>query len=192
MGRELRLPPELENFIARPGPITMVIRGPPGSGKTTLSLAMLEAFYGRKMFITGRRAKRGVLEDFPWLGSVEGHEIEVVDAVSASDGDPEPNPSMEAGEPANREDLHTNVLQSLPPAFRRAWGRRSSGAADLERQLALLPPGMRRALAHAASDQRVMIVVDSWDAFVEECLDLLPSNPNVRLNREEIERLALR
>ena len=51
---------------------------------------------------------------------------------------------------------------------------------------------MRRALAHSVSDQRVMIVVDSWDAFVEECIDLLPSSAGMHLNRDELERMALR
>jgi KaiC/GvpD/RAD55 family RecA-like ATPase len=192
MSRELRLPLELDSFIARPGPLTMVVRGPPGSGKTTLALAMLEAFYGRKIFVTGRRDKAGVLADFPWLGSVDGHAIEVVDAVVNEETGRE-EAVEEAGEQAVQDEAAlSTVIEALPPPFRKAWGRRGSPVRDLVRDFAWMPKGLRGALAHALSGQRAMIVIDSWDAFVEECLDLAPAGTGSRMSREEIERGALR
>ncbi len=192
MSRELRLPLELDSFIARPGPLTMIVRGPPGSGKTTLALAMLEGFYGRKIFVTGRRDKAGVLADFPWLGSVEGHAIEVVDAV-VNEEPPTSGPEDPSADPEARdESTLSSVIEALPPPFRRAWGRRGNPDRDLVRDFAWMPKGLRTALSHALSGQRAMIVVDSWDAFVEECLDLAPAGTGARMTREEVERGALR
>ena len=192
MSRELRLPFELDTFIGRPGPLTMVVRGPPGSGKTTLALAMLEAFYGQKMFVTGRRSKPGILADFPWLGSVEGHGIEVVDAVIVGEAGDSDAPVRSPASGLSEDSALTSVIDSLPPPFRKAWGRRGSAERDLARDFAWMPKGMRSALLHATSGDRAMIVVDSWDAFIDECLDLTPSGTGTRLNREELERTALR
>ncbi len=169
----------------------MVVRGDPGTGKTTLTLAMLEAFYGRKIYITGRRSRRGVLDDYPWLGSVEGHEIEIVDRVTVDSNHTAALPDPPDGSPPIDETVLAGVMDSLPPPLRRAWGRQGS-LDDLAREFAWVPVGMRRVLGRLASQGRAMIVVDPWDAFVDELVDLAPRVPNGPAVREQLERSALR
>jgi KaiC/GvpD/RAD55 family RecA-like ATPase len=192
LSRELRLPVELDTFLSRKGPVTMIVRGHPGTGTTTLALAMLEAFYGRKIFITGRRSRPGVLADYPWLGNVEGHEIEIIDSVRVGSGANRATSALDDPVPSGEQAVLAEVMEALPPPLRRAWGRRGGDHDELARQFAWMPVGLRRVLARLGSAERLMVVVDSWDAFIDELLDLAPPPPGGAANREEIERAALR
>lgn len=193
MSRALRLPPELAAFIARPGPITMVLRGPPGTGKTTLTLAILEAFNGKKIYVTGRRSKGRLLDDFSWLGETSASGIEIVDSIVVPSASEVPAHDGGAAEPPGppKSVPGRPSLDSLPPALRGAWGR--SGAREPTPQdFSWMPAGLRSALALVGAADRAMIAVDSWDAFVDEYMDLTPKVVSDRIDRATLERTALR
>src|SRR5271157_6664476 len=76
----VRIPPELEVFIQPPHAQSLIIRGPPGSGKTMLALALMESFHGRRVYVSLRVTRGSLLRQIPWLGMVAPQGIEIVDA----------------------------------------------------------------------------------------------------------------
>lgn len=64
-----RLPPELLQFFRNPGGHSLLIKGPAGTGKTTLALQLLETIYGfeRNFYLSSRVSDRTLLNQFPWL-----------------------------------------------------------------------------------------------------------------------------
>jgi KaiC/GvpD/RAD55 family RecA-like ATPase len=69
-GRQLgKLPPEIVQFFSNPGGHSLLIKGPAGTGKTTLALQLLETIYGfeRNFYLSSRVSDRTLLTQFPWL-----------------------------------------------------------------------------------------------------------------------------
>ena len=64
------LPQELRDFLHLPGPQTLLIRGPPGSGKSTLSLGLAASFPGARLFISSRVSRPKLLLQYPWIGAL--------------------------------------------------------------------------------------------------------------------------
>ena len=64
-----RLPPEVIQFFQNPGGHSLLIKGPAGTGKTTLALQLLETIYGfeRNYYLSSRVSDRTLLTQFPWL-----------------------------------------------------------------------------------------------------------------------------
>src|SRR3972149_6884996 len=64
-----KLPPEVLQFFHNPGGHSLLIRGPAGTGKTTLTLQLLETLYGfeRNFYLSSRVSDRTLLTQFPWL-----------------------------------------------------------------------------------------------------------------------------
>ena len=64
-----KLPPEVLQFFHNPGGHSLLIRGPAGTGKTTLALQLLETLYGfeRNFYLSSRVSDRTLLTQFPWL-----------------------------------------------------------------------------------------------------------------------------
>ncbi len=64
-----RLPPEVVQFFQNPGGHSLLIKGPAGTGKTTLALQLLETIYGfeRNFYLSSRVSDRTLLNQFPWL-----------------------------------------------------------------------------------------------------------------------------
>ncbi|MCI4349624.1 MAG: hypothetical protein L3J93_05360, partial [Thermoplasmata archaeon] len=89
------------------------------------------------------------------------------------------------GTPASREG------PDLPPALLAAWRRRGQdpGAA---RDLSWLPAPLQAAWSKAGDRKPAMIVVDSWDAFVEEFADAAYFAGGPRPDRAQLERIVLR
>jgi KaiC/GvpD/RAD55 family RecA-like ATPase len=171
MSTAVRLPGELRHFLGLPGPQTLLIRGPPGSGKTTLSLALLEAFPGERLLVTSRVSGVELHREFPWLGINGGSSIRVIDTTSSLDGG-----------------------HAMAEAMPRAKELVKGGGAELRNLEAFLrlPPPLQEAWSHLDESKPTMVIVDSWDALVESFLgDLSPADAPL-VDRSQVERLLLR
>ncbi len=174
MGTKLRIPDELQRFLDLPGPQSLLIRGPPGTGKSTLSLALLEAFSGQRTLVTNRVGRVDLLRSFPWLGEGGTASIEIVDGTKDRRSVEESSKAL--------NNLHR--LVHAPQEISR----------DLQEFL-WLPPALQDAWSRLDGTERSLVVVDSWDALVEEYVGLGPgaSPPPAGMpTRADIERLLLR
>ncbi|MCI4341833.1 MAG: hypothetical protein L3K11_05645 [Thermoplasmata archaeon] len=171
MSTAVRLPAELRQFLALPGPQSLLIRGPPGSGKTTLSLAMLEAAPGERLLVTNRVSTSELSREFPWLGENGASSIQIVDA---SDWNSSIGGIAQAASEAaliadsdSRERQRLSEFLALPPPVQEAWSRLPSSGPST-------------------------VVIDSWDALVESYLGRRGSRLDYPIDRAELERMLLR
>lgn len=168
MGASLDLPTELVHFLNRSPPQALLVRGAPGTGKTTLALEILRAFQGRRVYVSSRVRRSDLVADFPSLGNaVRNGSLSIVEV--GADG-----PELAATERALRS---AKDLVAADPAARSL------------RSL-LLPPEVLEAWSRTSSSAPTVVVLDSWDAIVER--HLTSSSPTDRsfTTREELERLA--
>jgi KaiC/GvpD/RAD55 family RecA-like ATPase len=172
MSTVLRLPPELRTFIDLPGPQTLILRGPPGSGKSTLSLALLEAFRGDRFLITSRVPNREVLREFPWLGANPQHAIQTLDTSELD------------------ETVH-NVARLIEQSRQYLYAPSAAAESEVSRFL-WLPPPLQEAWARLDPKRPTLIVIDSWDALIEQYLAPSEGGTAPVPDRAEIERLLLR
>ena len=172
MSTVVRLPQELREFLALPGPQTMLLRGPPGSGKTTLSLALLEAFKGEKFLVTSRVGDSELSREFPWLGNNGGKEIRIIDTSESVDS---------VHDVARSVRLMREFV--VPPSKRES---------DEVSRFMWLPTPVQEAWADLTPDRPSLIVIDSWDALVENYLGGTASAGGAVPDRGEIERLLIR
>lgn len=172
MSSVVRLPPELLDFLGLPGPQTLLIRGPPGSGKTTLSLALLEAFRGARILVTSRVPGRELHREFSWLGSNGDQAIQVIDTSEMEESVHDAARVMDRARevllaPLDAESRDTSQFLWLPPPVQEAWSRLRTEAPSL-------------------------IIVDSWDALIESFLGA-PGDPSRAVpDRAHVERLLIR
>lgn len=149
----------------------MLVRGPPGSGKTTLSLALLEAFPGRRIMVTSRVGNEELHREFPWLGTNGGRDIHIIDTTGS------------AGEVARARKAQGEV------------GKLVRGASEEPSELASflwLPPAVQQAWSELDDTEPSMVVVDSWDALIEAFLGRAGGATSETPNRAEVERVLLR
>jgi KaiC/GvpD/RAD55 family RecA-like ATPase len=172
MGAALPIPRELVDFLKLPGPQSMLLRGPPGSGKSSLSLALLESFSGERFYVTNRVPEDDVLMAFPWLGENGHHGIRMLDNTEAQ-GVAQAARALLKGSPALVSDLSAETREFaeflwLPEPLQEAWGQ--------------LDP-----------EKPSLIVIDSWDALVDSYIGT-PSVPGAGElpTRPDIERALLR
>jgi KaiC/GvpD/RAD55 family RecA-like ATPase len=166
-----RLPAELREFLTLPGPQSLLVRGPPGSGKTTLCLALLEAASGQRILLTSRVSQTELFRAFPWLGENGGTKIQIVDTATIeanlrdiAHAASETSRLIEDGQAAKRE--LTEFLW-LPSPIQEAWSH--------------LPP-----------DSPSIVVIDSWDALIESYLGGIGPKSEQLPDRQELERILLR
>lgn len=172
MSTVVRIPQELRDFLDLPEPQSLLIRGPPGSGKTTLTLALLEAFRGEKVLVTSRVPTWEIHREFPWLGENGGRSIEIVDTSE-----------MEHSVHHAARSLAMARDQLLVPSM----GREKD---DLD--FLWLPPPLQEAWAKLHQDRSSLLIIDSWDALIESYLGASNDADRPVPDRGEIERLLLR
>jgi KaiC/GvpD/RAD55 family RecA-like ATPase len=168
----VRIPRELQEFLNLPGPQTLLLRGPPGSGKTTLSLALLEAFKGDKMLVTSRVSNRELGREFPWLGDNGGRSIRIIDTSEMDDS------------------VH-DVARALRLTREYLFATRRSEEGEAS-QFMWLPGPMQEAWSLLQEDRPTLVVIDSWDALVESFLGGSPAPDEPVPDRGQIERLLIR
>jgi KaiC/GvpD/RAD55 family RecA-like ATPase len=150
----------------------MLLRGPPGSGKTSLSLALLQSFTGTRCYVTNRVPEDDVLMAFPWLGDNSNHGIQMMDNTR-SDGVAQAARALLHGSP--------NLVSDDPNETRELT------------EFLWLPEPLQQAWSQIDAQKPSLIVIDSWDALVESYLGRPEGIINTDLpTRADIERSLLR
>ncbi|MCI4367309.1 MAG: hypothetical protein L3K08_06125 [Thermoplasmata archaeon] len=168
MSAILRLPPELVEFSLREPPRSLLIRGEPGAGKSTLALTVLSGFRGKRLLVTSRVTKGELETDYPWLATnVEGP-VEVIEALTGTSGLEAKGRALRAGAELIRGASEEKDLESL-------W----------------LPDAVLEAFSRIGPGNPGMVVVDSWDALVEQYVGAVKTDAGPYPDRDEIERLML-
>jgi KaiC/GvpD/RAD55 family RecA-like ATPase len=170
----VRIPPELEAFLQQPKARTLMIRGPPGSGKTMLSLALMDSFHGRRVYVSLRVARESLLVQNPWLlklpSQVPSPEIEIVDAYEEEPDhvqDHNPRPLKDAVMASPRETKELEEFLWLPSSVQSAWSL-------------------------ASTQNPTMIVFDSWDAIIDQYFERVVTPGEPIPSRSEIESILVR
>jgi KaiC/GvpD/RAD55 family RecA-like ATPase len=162
------IPSELRKFLSRPGPQSLLIRGPPGCGKTTLALSLLDGFSGTRVLVTNRVTKAEIQADFPWLDRGGPDRVRIVDGAFASQG---------VARAAEAVGAVTGFLGA-------------TGNDDLTRFL-WLPVSLQEAYASLDPLRPAMVVIDSWDSLVEEFVAKAATERVGLPDRQDVERLLL-
>jgi hypothetical protein len=173
MGTARVIPRELQDFLQLPGAQSLLVRGPPGSGKTSLSLALLESFHGARYFVTNRVPGDDVRLSFPWLAGKNGHHIEMIDNTA-------PDPGLaRSAEALTRQS--SRLLDDSEPGVRELT------------EFLWLPGALQETWSRLDPEKPSLVVIDSWDALVESYLGDRPAVMGTDLpTRGEIERSLLR
>jgi GTPase SAR1 family protein len=147
-------PPELVEFLRSSEPLSLLITGSPGVGKTTLALSLLASLELPSFYVATRVGRGNILHHFPWLvGSLPPERL-----VDLEDVRPE-------GE--RQEDLMHQLDRLVSTVDPLSAGRRL-------RDFLNLPEPLARSLGEppARAGRRVLFI-DSWDGLVEPYVHLL-------------------
>ncbi len=165
------LPQELRDFLHLPGPQTLLIRGPPGSGKSTLSLGLATTFPGTRLFISSRVSRSKLLLQYPWIGGLLDKSLDVIDSASYPGSLQHALEALAASRsvvsPGRQEEGELAGFLWLPPALQEAWSR---------------------------VDPKVptLVVVDSWDALLQQYLNPVSRDEGAAVpDRPDLERMLL-
>jgi len=162
MSQIKRLPDELAEFLRQDGPQTLLIRGDPGTGKTSLCFEMLHEFAGKRLYVTCRVAPAKIRQHFHWMAGPDPVEWKLLDLTSS------PSSLEEAASVL----VHAHELLSA-----------SRDNADALRAL-WLPGAIQDAWGDTDPAEPTLIVIDPWNAFVEQYAEsgrrTVPEGPSIR------------
>ena len=169
MSRAKRLPDEVLDFLKAEGPQTLLVRGGPGTGKTSLCFEMLHEFEGRKLYVTCRVAPAKIRQDFHWLAGPDPVDWKILDLTTR------PSSIEEAAKVLINANHLLSATEGNDEALRALW----------------LPGAIQEAWGQTDPNEPTCIVIDPWNAFVEQYADsggqATTAVPSVR----EIERTLL-
>ncbi|HLY76364.1 MAG TPA: gas vesicle protein GvpD P-loop domain-containing protein [Thermoplasmata archaeon] len=165
MSAILDLPTELQEFLLQPLPQTLLLRGAPGSGKTTLSVSMLHSFPGQRFLVSSRVTEAELQREFPWVQW--DTQVKLIDITNRGG----------TLKDASRVVAHLKEVIENPekePGLRGLW----------------LPPPLQDAWSGTDPSRPSMVVIDSWDALVERYIGISAHEIGFP-DRGEIERILL-
>lgn len=165
MGAILDLPTELSSFLRRKPPQTLLIRGAPGTGKTTLGLALLQAFVGKRVYVTARVSADEIARDYPAFFRKDSGGATLVDDRQRGKG-----------------------LASALKAMSAVHKLVADPTADEDLRSLLLPSEVLDAWSRSSPTEPAMVVLDSWDAIVEKHLGSRGGTADALALRHDIER----
>ncbi|MCI4348205.1 MAG: hypothetical protein L3J97_06280, partial [Thermoplasmata archaeon] len=164
------LPTELRRFFRGRTSQSLLVRGAPGTGKTTLALTLLAGLRIPGFYVSTRVYYSELQEHYPWLADrlPQDH---VVDAEALWPGS------------AGRKEYSSLIRQftDLPPD--------SEEFGNLDRFLTL-PPGVQEVFSRLPADQRSALVIDSWDGLIEPYLGQ-PSESAPSVHRLRVENALI-
>jgi len=163
------LPPEISRFYTVGSPQNLTVRGPPGAGKTTFALEVLDRFAGYRAFVSTRVPVPSVVRDHPWVDPSRRSGIDLVETLRFRGG-------------SEVAPLHVGTLRD-------ALQNRASDLVDLSTILAL-PKELEEGFA-AHPKVPKLVAIDSWEAWVENLLGPTPFAVDVPTTRWELERSLL-
>jgi KaiC/GvpD/RAD55 family RecA-like ATPase len=145
------------------------VRGPPGAGKTTFALGVLQRFEGYRVFVSARVPRAAILRDHPWLNPSGGAQLDILESFRFR-GTPGPG------------GLQVGTLRDVLQA-------RASDLVELS-SVMNLPQSLEAALA-AHTNEPKLVTIDSWEAWVENILGPSSLALDVPTTRWELERSLL-
>jgi KaiC/GvpD/RAD55 family RecA-like ATPase len=147
-------PTELVEFLKKGEPLSLLITGSPGTGKTTLALSLLATLDQPSFYLATRVGRGNLLHHFPWLAAALPRErlIDLEDVRPTAD---------------RQEDLMGQLDQLVAPLDPLSAGRKL-------RDFLHLPEALSRSLSEPpARAGRRVLMIDSWEGLVEPYVHLL-------------------
>jgi KaiC/GvpD/RAD55 family RecA-like ATPase len=164
------LPTEIRRFFRSRIGQSLLIRGAPGTGKTTFALSLLAGLKAPGFYVSTRVFYPELIEHHPWLRDhlPEDHVIDAEDIWPGTEG---------------RKEFSTLIRQFT------ALAPDSEEFGNLEKFLTL-PPGVQEVFSRFPEGERSALVIDSWDGLVEPYLGH-PSESSSALHRLRIENALI-
>ena len=168
MSLTLDVPEELGEFLLRPGPASLLIRGESGIGKTLLALALLDRFDGRRVLVTTRAPDAEVLAHHAGLAREQHGGLTLITPTGSR------LPAAEGSAPAH-------------------WAATAATAPDLDyrprRGSDPLPTTFEAAREAIRSAGPTLVVFDGWEALLSEHVGLPGGEASRAPPRADLERI---
>ncbi|MGP8072612.1 MAG: RAD55 family ATPase [Thermoplasmata archaeon] len=164
------VPAEMMDFAALPGFQPLIIRGPPGAGKTTIALTMADAWDGPVIYVSTRVSKDELLAEFPYLRFDGGRDITIIDGRQFE---------LSA-------DQAVQSLSGLGATLMDGEGL------STVRDFLFLPGPLQEMMSRLVPGRRTMVIVDAWEPILEGFLGSGGGSGPSKIDRTEVERLLLK